>query len=333
MSGAPVVIESDALRVTVHPAVGGTIAAIAHKVLGASILGTVPWQPDVTPLDSGAAPDEPTWLTRYGGGWPLLFPNGGDACEFAGVFHGFHGEASISPWHAAAETAAVTLTRKFRTVPAEMRRVLTVDRDLLTIRETLRMGGPQPVQVMWGHHPTFGSDLLAAPFEIQSGARTVTVDDRFDPPGNPLRPGVTARWPTVAGKSGPFDLGRPAGRIAAVAYLQDWDGPWVSIRRLDDFVAAVLSWDAAVFPFAWLWYELGGTDDPPWRGQARLIGIEPNTTWPGNGLADAARRAAPLLTLQPGAEVEATVRLHAFKPTGRVHGVDPHGRAISNTTA
>lgn len=333
MSGDPIVIESDALRVTVHPAVGGTITAVMHKRLGASVLGTVPWRPEMTPLDSGAAPDEPTWLTRYGGGWPLLFPNGGDACEVGGIFHGFHGEASISPWQAEAGRAAVTLTRRFRTVPAEMHRELSVGGDLLTVRETLRMLGAQPVQVMWGHHPTFGSDLLAGPFEIQTGARTVMVDDRYDPATNPLRPGLTANWPIVAGKAGPFDLSRPAAPTAAVAYLRDWDSPWVSIRRLDDSIAAILSWDTDVFPYAWLWYELAGTADPPWRGQARLLGIEPNTTWPGNGLADAHRRGAPLLTLRPRAEITAMVRLHVFTPAGPVAGIDADGRAIPNKTA
>src|SRR5262249_58407221 len=82
------------------PRVGGTIDKVEHKVLGASVLGTTPWTPEESPIRSGAAPDEPTWLTRYGGGWPILFPNGGDACTFEGVFHGFHGEASISPFEA-----------------------------------------------------------------------------------------------------------------------------------------------------------------------------------------------------------------------------------------
>ena len=49
--GDPVVLESDALRVSVHPQVGGTIAAIEHKGLGASVLGTTPWQPELTPLE------------------------------------------------------------------------------------------------------------------------------------------------------------------------------------------------------------------------------------------------------------------------------------------
>ena len=118
--------------------------------------------------ESAAAPDETTWLTRYSGGWPLLFPNGGDACAFDGVFHGFHGEASLAPWQAKRSAPALRLTRRFRTVPVEMRREMAVEGDLLTIRET---GDAEAAAgtVMWGHHPTFGSDLLDGRFEIQVG--------------------------------------------------------------------------------------------------------------------------------------------------------------------
>ena len=327
--GGPTVIESEALRVTVDPRVGGTITAIEHRSLGESVLGRTPWEPVAAPMDPPAASDERTWLTRYGGGWPILFPNGGDACEFAGVFHGFHGEASVAPWGAQADAASLLLTRRFTTVPADMRRELTVVGDVLTIRETLRMLGGRPAKVMWGQHPTFGSDLLDGAFEIQSGACKVTVDDRYDPATNPLIPGATGRWPLVPGKRGPFDLSQPVGSVASLAYLQDFDSPWMSIRRLDGLVAAALSWDGAIFPCAWLWYELGGTAEPPWCGKTRLIGLEPNSTWPGTGLADADQRGGRLLTLQPGATITATVRLHVFKPEGAILGVDASGRALS----
>jgi hypothetical protein len=130
----------------------------------------------LVPLESSAAPDEQTWLTRYGGGWPLLFPNGGDACMFDGNFHGFHGEASISPWEVEVSASMVLLTRRFTTVPVRMQREMTVDGDVLTIREIVEAEGERPVLAMWGHHPTFGSDLLDGDFEIQSGACNVTVD-------------------------------------------------------------------------------------------------------------------------------------------------------------
>jgi hypothetical protein len=272
------------------------------------------------------------WLTRYTGGWPLLFPNGGDACTFEGVFHGFHGEASISPWEAEPSGATIHLTRRFITVPVRMRREISVDGDLLTIRETAELEGNHPVTVMWGHHPTFGSDLLAGEFEIRTGARSVTVDEGYDPPTNPLRPGATGTWPKVQGKSQIVDLSQPLGgstdvQIAALAYLHDFDSPWISIRRLDNAVAATLSWDASIFPNLWLWLELGGTSDAPWLGRARLIGLEPSTTRLAYGLAEASQRDAGLLTLQPGFAVSAVIRLHVCIPAGVVRGVGPDGRS------
>jgi hypothetical protein len=132
----------------------------------------------------------------------------------------------------------------------------------------------------------------------------------------------------VPGKTGRFDLSRPKDPLSAVAYLRDLHEPWVAVRRLDDAVAALLSWDAHVFPCAWLWYELGGLQGVPWHGRARLLGVEPSTSWPGTGLADIARRGQPLLTLTPGREITTELRLQVFKPTGAVRGVDDAGRAV-----
>jgi hypothetical protein len=86
---------------------------------------------------------------------------------------------------------------------------------------------------------------------------------------------------------------------------------------LDGAIAVDLAWDGAAFPCAWLWIELEGTQDLPWAGKTRLLAIEPNTTWPGNGLMDTRRRGAPLLTLHPNRTISAWIRLRAFKPDGR----------------
>lgn len=314
-----VVLESDALRVTVNPRVGGTITKVEHKELGLSVLGTTPWDAVDEPLEPAAVQDESIWLTRYTGGWPLLFPNGGDACTFAGACHGFHGEASISSWDAKVDGARIQLSRRFTTVPVHMRREISVEGDVVAVRESAISEGTQPIQVMWGHHPTFGSDLLDGDFEIGSGARTVTVDAGYDPAANPLQPGAAARWPMVPGKAGGFDLGHPPrGRMAALCFLSDFDSPWISIRRMDDAIAVALSWDGTAFPYAWLWYELGGTAEAPWNGKTRLIGLEPNSTCSASGLADAQRRGGRLLTLQPGIEMTATIQLQVFEPTGAV---------------
>lgn len=324
--GDTVTIASDELQVTVCPRIGGTITAIAHLGIGLSVLGEVPWDPVDAPIGKLGADDEAHWLSRYGGGWPVLFPNGGDACTVDGVFHGFHGEASIAPWQAAVSGNRLELRRRFFTVPVEMRRELRIERDVLVVREHLWMNGPCPLDVMWGHHPTFGSDLLASGVEITSGARSVTADLAYDPPANPLIPGAIGEWPALRGKDGPFDLSRPGGPLAAMAYLHDFDEPWAAIRRLDNAVAVALSWTASRFPFAWLWYELGGTPEAPWHGRGRLIGIEPNTTRPANGLRDAQLRGSPLLHLRPGDEHSAEIRLHVFRPAGPITNLDADGR-------
>jgi len=322
-----VMLQSDALRVMVNPDVGGTITQIVHRGLDMSVLGVVPWEIVDTPLDPVSVTDERIWLSRYTGGWPLLFPNGGDACTFAGRFHGFHGEASITPWECKAQEGRANLTRRFSSIPVRMQRDLHIADDVLTVFESVKSEAEQDIKVMWGHHPSFGSDLLAGDITIETGARTVTADAGYDPPANPLKPGAVGKWPMVDGKSGPFDLGNPPkGPMAALAYLSDFESSWVAIRRLDNSIAVALSWDAD-FPCAWLWYELGGTLEPPWNGRTRLIGLEPNTTCLAYGLAEAQRRGARLLTLKPGAEVHATVRLHVFKPRWAITGIDKDGRA------
>jgi galactose mutarotase-like enzyme len=310
-------LESAELSVTVDPLVGGTVTSIIHKAEGLSVLGTVPWSPRPGPASTIAAPDENAWLPYYTGGWPILFPNGGDACRFDGVFHGFHGEASLAVWTAEQTPERLRLHRRFETVPVEMERLFTLAGDTVTIRETVTSHGDRPVDVMWGHHPTFGSDLLAEPFEIGTQARRVMADDRFDPPRNPLQPGAVGNWPEATAKSGPVRLDRPQGPMAAMAYLLDFATPQASIRRLDDAIAVDLTWDGAVFPYAWLWIELEGTQEAPWGGKARLIAIEPNTTWPGNGLLDTHRRGAPLLKLHPRQTISTWIRLRTFKPQGR----------------
>jgi hypothetical protein len=325
----PVLLQSSALRVTVAPRVGGAITEIVHRPSGLSVLGTVPWDPLPDPLGTAGAPDEIAWLTRYTGGWPVLFPNGGDACRHAGALHGFHGEASVVPWAAEERGNRLRLRRRLYTLPIEMRREIAVEGDLVTVRESVRLLGERPVEVMWGHHPTFGSDLIAAPWEIAAPACRLAVEDTYDPPANPLQRGAASTWPIVPGRDGPYDLRRPGDRIAACVYLHEMASAWLAIRRLDGAVGVALSWDQAIFPCAWLWLELAGTAEPPWHGITRLVGLEPNATWPGVGLAETARRGLPLLTLEPGVERTAWVRLQVLQPRGAITGVDGNGRAVT----
>jgi hypothetical protein len=320
-----VTISSPELEVKVNPGVGGAITSVRHVTTGLEVLGTVPWPVVDAPLASLAAHDEPEFLTRYTGGWPLLFPSGGDACTVDGVFHGFHGEGAVAPWAHEATGDTIRLSRTFKTVPVEMHRRLSVAGDTLTLHETVHMRGSRPIEVMWGQHPTFGSDMISAPFEITCAGGRVWIDDLFDSPNNPLIPGASGEWPMIAGKQGPYNLSTPSEVMSGQAYLHDLKDGWLAIRRMDNAIAALLTWDKARFPCAWVWYELKGTDAPPWRGQTSLIGLEPNTTWPGSGIVGAKERGGSLLTISPGDVLDTTLRLRVFKPTGPVRSAQAAG--------
>ncbi len=323
-----IVLESADLRVVLLPEIGGTVTGIFHKRLQKSVLGRVPWDVVREPDPDLFASDEAIWLTRYSGGWPLMFPNAGDACRFGGVDHGFHGEASLAAWHATPLPSGLRLEHEFRALPVRMTRRFTLQGDVLHLTETAENTGDVAVDVMWGQHVTFGSDLLDGPVVIDAGAARIVVDASFDPQANPWVPGATGQWPTVPAKAGTADASRPTGQMASLAYLTDFARPFVAIRRLDGSLAAALSWQGGVFDCVWYWCELQGTPEPPWNGRTRLIGLEPCSTACGHGLTEAARRGARLIRLAPNAPVTSTLRLHVFQAAGAVTGTDSHGRAI-----
>jgi hypothetical protein len=54
-------------------------------------------------------------------------------------------------------------------------------------------------------------------------------------------------------------------------------------------------------PFVWYWQEFGGTTGYPWYGRNYNVGLEPFSSAPSLGLAEAAANGSAL-TLEPGEE-------------------------------
>lgn len=300
-----VTLDNGTLRATVTPDLGGTITALRHLPTGAELLARTPWETTADPLSF--APDEATWLTRFSGGWPVMFPNAGDACEDGPVRHGFHGEGSVAPWETVASGHSVTLSRRFQAVSATMTRHVAIDANQLTVAETVTAHAP--CTVAWGQHVTLGGDLLTGPPTLATSARRLHACASFAPPASPLLPGAVGPWPTLPGRQGAVDLSHPPEGAALLACLADLGpAPWASLTRADGLQVR-LDWTADPWPLAWLWVETGGTIDPPWNGEARMIAIEPCTTWPATGLASARAAGGPLLTLAKGATRRAQITL------------------------
>jgi hypothetical protein len=298
-------LESATLRATVTPRVGGMITSVRHLPTGTELLARAPWPTLTDPLDH--AEDEATWLTRFPGGWPVMFPNAGDACTVDGVAHGFHGEGSAAEWEASGDRHSITLTRRFRSVPVTMTRHLRLEGDRLDLAETVAAQGP--ATVAWGQHVTLDPGPPGA--RLETSAARLAACATYDPPANPLSPGAEAAWPILPGKRGPVDLSRPPEGAALLACLMDLGpAPWAALTRADGLTLR-LDWTADPWPFAWVWVETGGSTGPPWNGQARMLGIEPCSTWPATGLGPARAAGGPVITLRAGQTRDARLTLTA----------------------
>jgi galactose mutarotase-like enzyme len=308
---APVTLDNGILRISLTPSLGGTITSLRHLPSGAEVLARTSWPTLTDPL--ALAPDEATWLTRFPGGWPVMFPNAGNACEDGLIHHGFHGEGSVSPWEADQNDHRLILTRRFRAVPVTMTRRITLTGNRVEVAEVVTADGP--CTVVWGQHVTFGGDLLIGPATLKTSATQLAACPSYAPPASPLIPGATGAWPCLPGHHGPVDIGHPPEGAALLACLMDLGPtPWASLSRADG-LSVRLDWTADPWPLAWFWVETGGTTEPPWNGQNRMIAIEPCTTWPATGLAAARAAGAPVLPLAAGETRHASISLTVI-PSG-----------------
>ena len=180
-----------------------------------------------------------------------------------------------------------------------MERRFALDGARLDLHETVHPEAP--CRVIWGQHVMLGGDLMAGPVRVETGARGLRACAAYDPPANPLTPGMAGRWPQLPGKAGPVDLSHPPEGAALLACLTDFGpAPWARLARQDGTLAVRLDWSADPWPLAWFWVETGGTADSPWNGKGRMIGVEPCSTWPATGLAAARAAGGAVLDLEAG---------------------------------
>jgi hypothetical protein len=276
-------LRSDRLEVTLSPEFGGSLTSVRDRATGHEVLWRTPWADRTPPPPTDRPLGVAEWVRHSRGGWQVLLPNGGDDCDWRGVRHGFHGEATVVPWRVVRRApAAATLAVALTSVPLDVERTVAVAGAEVAVTERLTNRAAEPVEVMWTHHPGFGGDLLAGPVRFTTNARAFRFDDRAPVVG-------------VAGDAGLADLREPRDGSALLGYLSGFDGAgWVRLDRVDGSLGVRLAWDAATFPYCWLWQELGGTTGAPWHGAVRVIGVEPATSWPGQGLARAAGTALRL---------------------------------------
>ncbi len=166
-----VVLENDALRITVLPALGAHVSELVDKADGRDLL----WHnPRTTPRPAPYGAHFDDW---WSGGWDEIFPSGD-----RGLLHGellpYMGEMWCVPWTAdiaAGPVVASVTTVGFGTIaPARVERTLTLrgDEPVLRARYRITSLDVRPLPYTWGIHPS----LAATPaHRIDLPARTMLV--------------------------------------------------------------------------------------------------------------------------------------------------------------
>jgi galactose mutarotase-like enzyme len=219
------------------------------------------------------------WTSEYRGGWQELFPNAGLECVVDEVPLPFHGEASMSKWDVAAAGATHATLRVGARLPLVLERRMSLDPDapVLRLEERVTNHGGAPAPFIWGHHPAFEA----------------TAGMRIDLPPGPIyrweSPGEMAgQWPRLTDGGEDLSIVGP-GPVERLMYLPDRGAGSAALRDPKRGRGVALAWDRTAFPHAWLWQQIGGGGFP-WYGRARIVAIEPQSSWPADGLAEAAGR-------------------------------------------
>ena len=305
---AAIELENDRLRVTLLPEKGCDILELIDRGTGIDVLFQAPWGYGRRPVHAPSSFE--AWIESYPGGWQVLLPNGGDAAIENGVEWGFHGEAGVVEWKVDEIGAGVAVcSTSLISAPLEVARRVTLDENVVRVEEQVTNRGGDAIEVMWGHHPTFGAPFLEPGCTIETSARTFTADDRA--PGSGLTPGRRSVWPNaVLDDGGQIDLSvipGPDERRAVLGYLSDFEDGRYRVVNPRLGLAVEIRWPLDVFPTAWFWQELHATPGYPWYRRAYTTALEPNTTAPAQGIVEARKKGGATLRLAPDAARTVTI--------------------------
>lgn len=283
------VIASQDLVVELNERCGGEVTSI--KYAGREILASYDWASPIGARQSTTYGDPKLdWLSEYRGGWQLLVPNAGAACEVGGVPLPFHGEWSRTVTEVELRGVDRVVFSAGTRLPLVVQRevFIATDPQRVLVTTIVKNTAQYSVDFIWGEHPAFSvgqGDTIDFP-----NAQVFSSDGDF-----------LGQWPECR-QAHILNRVDTTGPAASVHFLVGFNQGWAALRRGSYGVA--LAWDIADFPYAWLWHEIASPDFP-FYGRASLVAIEPASSWPGRGLA-AAVTSGQAFRLEPN-ELRSTV--------------------------
>lgn len=308
-----VILENELLRIGVLAGKGADLVELNYKPRDMDFTWLAPGGVRNPASHAATAPDNrAAFRENYPGGWQEIFPNGGMPSSYDGADYGQHGEVFNVPWDVniiddTEEEVAVRFTVRTRKSPCVIEKTIRLQRKAagFQIEERLRNESPVQIRAMWGHHITFGPPFLqpGCGIRLPDGISVQPHPEAVAPGGRRVSGPGSFPWPKDPGNATDLSVVPDPGTPSDVVYLTGFPGgeAWYEVFRPEANLGMRVEWDARQMPFMWYWQEFGGTTGYPWYGRNYNIGLEPFSSAPSLGLADAVANGTAL-TLEPGEE-------------------------------
>lgn len=305
-----IILQTDDLRVEINVDAGAHIYRILHR----------PSQTELLYRDPRGSRHHRL------GGWFELFPNAGPGGTWRDRHVSQHGDVRKQPWRwestvRCGSSLEVRLSARSRDLPLLIaRRVRLTVEGAIELREVVTNPTRHALPYLWGHHVTFGTQLMGPDSRIELPPMELFAHEPAHPRA-PYAPGARGRLHDLPGRDGGrIDLSRwPQGRFTVMLLAEDLTQHWCRVSDPRG-VAATLTWDERAFPALWLWATRRASDAVP---EATAFAVEPQSSAiPGLAAAEAAGRAP---VIPAGGSRRAWVRLRV--DSGVELGADGGGSA------
>ena len=334
-----VVIENELLRVVVLIDKGADIYQFVHKPTDVDFMWRSPWgvrEPSKFTATTGSGFG--SFLDFYEGGWQTVLPGGGNPSTYAGAELGIHAEVSVMPWDCVITEDTpdrVSMRCWVRTVrtPYFFEKTLTLagGSPVLEIEEALVNEGEEPAHCVWGQHITFGPPFLSDDCVVDMPGGELLNQTPDIHPNARVKGDARGQWPWIEGEDGSrVDLSKVPGkeiRAYDLSYVSEMPEGWYAVTNRRTGVGFGYVFPKEVFRFVWYWQSFGGGYGYPWYGRTYNVGLEPFTSYPGDGLATAIENGTAL-KLEPGERVEASQRAVAYTGAQGVDRIKPDGSVV-----
>lgn len=328
-------LENDSVQVGVLVDKGSDIFEFTYKPRDTDFMWHSPI-PMRKPFTATSALPEGAFHDYYHGGWQVVLPSAGWASDpYMGTYQGLHGEASLLPFEAkiledTPHQVSIQLSATLYRTPLTLERTLTLKQGTpaLFITEKLANHAEMEFAVMWGQHPAFGEPFLDESCVLHTPAKKVEV----------LAYHNNGLWDTGTEYDYPMVKNRRTGemqnisevlpkdaRSVDVVFFKNLESGWYGLTNQNQGLGVGMAWDHDLFKYLWMWQVYGGHTDYPWYGRTYNVALEPFTSYPPAGIANAIENGTALM-MQPSQTIETKMVMVAYE------GTDINGVTLDGTT-